>query len=312
MTANSQEQALIELYKISHQLVTLDEINSLEILQRIAESARKALNADMITLYTYEQERQKFGEPFVVGDSLFAKTIRANKGIFIPTVPSEKFVVRELIKSAAALPLRFGKEPVGVMFVSYRTPQAFTEEQRELIELFANQAAIAVMNVRFIQALDQRLRAQPLPPQGEKVQFYSCFISHSSKDEGFARKLYTDLQAHNVRCWFAPVDMRIGDRIRLRIHEMIRQYDKLLLILSKRSVASQWVEQEVEAAMEKEREKKRTVLFPIRLDDTIITIKSGWAKDLRNTRHIGDFSNWQDTEFYTKSFRTLLNDLTVQ
>lgn len=312
MTAINQEDALIELYKISHQLVTLGEINSHEILQRIAESARKVLGADVITLFTYEQERQKFEERFIVGDSLFAKTIKANEGIFLPTVPPENFVMREQIKSAAAFPLRIGNEPVGVMFVNYRTSQTFTEEQRQLIELFANQAAIAIKNVRFIQALEERVRAKTPPTEGEKVRFSSCFISHSSRDEDFARKLYTDLQAHSVRCWFAPVDMKIGDRIRSRIHEMIRQYDKLLLILSKRSVASQWVEHEVEAAMEKEREKKKTVLFPIRLDDTIMRIKLGWAKDIRNTRHVGDFSKWQDPEFYEKSFGNLLNDLTIQ
>ena len=42
--------------------------------------------------------------------------------------------------------------------------------------------------------------------------------------------------------------MKIGDRIRPRIDETIRLYDKLLLVLSKTSVASQWVEQEVETA----------------------------------------------------------------
>ena len=38
--------------------------------------------------------------------------------------------------------------------------------------------------------------------------------------------------------------MKIGDRIRPRIDETIRVYDKLLLVLSKASVESQWVEQE--------------------------------------------------------------------
>ena len=60
---------------------------------------------------------------------------------------------------------------------------------------------------------------------------------------------YADLQSKGVRCWFASEDMKIGDCLRPRIDETIRLYDKLLLVLSKTSVASQWVEQEVETAL---------------------------------------------------------------
>src|SRR6266581_7109331 len=89
---------------------------------------------------------------------------------------------------------------------------------------------------------------------GKAIEYYSCFISYSSKDEAFANRLYADLQNNNVRCWFAPEDMKIGDKIRPRIDESIHIYDKLLLVLSEHSVASKWVDFEVEAAMDKEQE----------------------------------------------------------
>lgn len=60
-----------------------------------------------------------------------------------------------------------------------------------------------------------------------------------------------------MRCWFAPEDMRIGDRLRDRIDDSINLHDKLLLILSKTSVTSQWVERDVKTALEKEREQGR-------------------------------------------------------
>jgi hypothetical protein len=75
----------------------------------------------------------------------------------------------------------------------------------------------------------------------QPFQFYSCFISYTGKDCDFAERLYADLQNKGVRCWFAPKDMKIGDRIRPRIDETIRLYDKLLLVLSKHSISSQWV-----------------------------------------------------------------------
>jgi hypothetical protein len=73
-----------------------------------------------------------------------------------------------------------------------------------------------------------------------------------------------------VRCWFAPHDLPIGARIRPAIDESIRLHDKLLLVLSETSVGSQWVEQEVETALSREREPEgKTVLFPIRIDGSV-------------------------------------------
>jgi hypothetical protein len=70
----------------------------------------------------------------------------------------------------------------------------------------------------------------------QPFQFYSCFISYSTKDRDFADRLYADLQIKGVRCWFAPEDLKIGDLLRQRIDDAIRLHDKLLLILSSHSV----------------------------------------------------------------------------
>jgi uncharacterized protein YjbI with pentapeptide repeats len=144
---------------------------------------------------------------------------------------------------------------------------------------------------------------------GEPFQFYSCFISYASKDHAFAERLHVDLQNKGVRCWFAPEDMKIGDRLRPRIDETIRVYDKLLLVLSKTSVASQWVEQEVETALAGERQRGTTILFPVRIDNTVMTLESGWPALIRNTRNIGDFRRWKTHGVYQKAFDRLLRDL---
>jgi len=146
----------------------------------------------------------------------------------------------------------------------------------------------------------------------EPIQFYSCFISYSSKDQEFAYRLYADLQAQSVRCWFAPEDLKIGDRFRTRIDEVIRIYDKLLLILSKNSVGSQWVEKEVETALERERAQGRTMLFPVRLDDAVSEVETGWPADIRRTRHIGDFSSWREYGPYKNAINRLLRDLRAE
>ena len=67
---------------------------------------------------------------------------------------------------------------------------------------------------------------------GRAIEFYSCFISYSSKDQDFAERLHADLQAKGVRCWFAPEDVQGGRKLHEQIEQAIRLYDKLLLVLS--------------------------------------------------------------------------------
>lgn len=145
------------------------------------------------------------------------------------------------------------------------------------------------------------------------IDYYTCFISYSHQNEDFANRLYADLQAKGVRCWFAPEDMKIGDKIRRRIDESIRIYDKLLLVLSEYSVISDWVEHEVEAALAKERRNHHTVLFPVRLDDSILEYEhDGWPALVQHERHIGNFTCWKDHDSYQQAFERLLRDLKAE
>ena len=144
------------------------------------------------------------------------------------------------------------------------------------------------------------------------IDFYSCFISYSSENQPFAERLHSDLQSKGVRCWFAPEDLKLGEKIRVAIDESIRLHDKLLLVLSKHSVQSQWVEKEVETAMEQERKQKRTVLFPVMIDNSVMKIESGWPADIRRSRNIGDFCKWKNNDAYQKAFDRLLRDLKVE
>lgn len=147
----------------------------------------------------------------------------------------------------------------------------------------------------------------------QPIQFYSCFISFSFKDDEFAHRLYADLQDEGIRCWFAPHDMPIGARVRDTLDVLVRTHDKLLVILSGNSIESDWVEEEVEIAFEEERNSKdrRTILFPIRLDDAVCETKLAWARKLRRERSIGSFTDWKNRDTYQQAFQRLLHDLRV-
>ena len=152
---------------------------------------------------------------------------------------------------------------------------------------------------------------------GTGIEFYSLFISYSTKDQEFANRLHADLQAKGVRCWFAPHDMRSGKKVHEQIDEAIRMHDKLLLILSPASMNSEWVKTEISKARKREVRDGKRVLFPIRLCP-FETLRDWECFDSDAGKHsareireyfIPDFSNWKDHDAYMLAFNRLLKDL---
>lgn len=174
--------------------------------------------------------------------------------------------------------------------------------QREMPEIFLRGAGVPQNLIEYAHSLNDN-----------SIQYYTCFISYSSKNQDFAERLYADFRNKRVSCWLALHNMRTGDKIRECIDGNIRLYDKVLLILSEYAIASPWVETEVETALEKERQMQergnpQTVLFTIRLDDTILHTTKSWAKEVRR-RHIADFTGWKQDNDYQKALQRLIHDL---
>jgi hypothetical protein len=152
---------------------------------------------------------------------------------------------------------------------------------------------------------------------GSAVEFYSCFISYSTSDQEFADRLYSDLQAKGVRCWFAPHDVQGGRKLHEQIDEAIRLHDKLLLLLSEASMASNWVKTEIANARAREEQQKRQVLFPLAIAS--FELIKQWkcfdadtgvdsAREIREY-FIPDFSQWKNHDTYRKAFDRLVESL---
>ncbi len=148
-------------------------------------------------------------------------------------------------------------------------------------------------------------------------RFYSCFISYSHRDERFAEELVARLRQAGIKIWYAPEDMRAGQKIHDQIKAAISQFDKLLIILSPSSMQSEWVRTELRNARKREIEENRRILFPISL--VSMDVLRQWecfdadtgrdlACELREYL-IPIFTNWHDPGDFDAQFRKVLQGL---
>jgi len=151
----------------------------------------------------------------------------------------------------------------------------------------------------------------------EPIQYHSCFISYSHKDEDFAKRLYASLQNAGIRVWYAPEDMQGGQKLHEQLEQAIQRHDRLLLVLSEKSMNSEWVATEIYTARQREVKEKRRILFPLRLVD-FEAIRAWKCFDADTGKDMGreireyfipDFSNWKDHDAFEQGFARVLRDL---
>jgi len=152
---------------------------------------------------------------------------------------------------------------------------------------------------------------------GASIQFHSCFVSYSHLDEAFARRLWGSLRNERIRVWYAPEEMHGGKMLFEQIDRAIQLHDKLLVVLSKSSLASNWVQTEIRRARKEEQKKRERKLFPIRLCD-MRTLKAWECFDADTGRDIAeeirayfipDFSEWTEPGMFEPEFKKLCRDL---
>src|SRR5690349_14311039 len=93
------------------------------------------------------------------------------------------------------------------------------------------------------------------------------FISYSHRDEAFAKKFATALHQQGQPVWLAEWEIGPGDSLVDKIFEEgLRDAGAVAVLLSKESVKSKWVREELSVAMIK-RIENLTRLIPILIED---------------------------------------------
>src|SRR5262249_7811485 len=177
------------------------------VLDTLAESAVRLCSADRSVIrrrvgdtypvaatYGFSPEQRVEREQYLKtpdAGSIFGRTLIEGRTVHVPDIlsdsrykPSEAAYVANVIGVRAGLgvPLMREGNLVGVLTVVRNEPRAFTQKQIELIETFADQAVIAIENVRLfdeVQArteeLSESLQQQPSTADVLKVISRSTF-----------------------------------------------------------------------------------------------------------------------------------------
>ncbi|HEV7683907.1 MAG TPA: GAF domain-containing protein [Pyrinomonadaceae bacterium] len=229
-------------------------------LRSVIKGTSTVLKCDAVTLYAYDHARKRFDYPPKIdgiwkprgvtqredlpADSIVYTILRRNKPYIAERVRDNKlfkgreFVEREGIESCAAIPLRAAGEKVGVMFVNYRSRHRFTREEIDSIQLFADQAAIALSNAQLYE--QSRKRAEALDGLYRAGRAVTGSLSLQKTLERITQQalIVVGISEDEQRC-FSHVLFRVGDDLRFMAASSPRGASLLRRTLSKINLAGQ-------------------------------------------------------------------------
>lgn len=110
---------------------------------------------------------------------------------------------------------------------------------------------------------DTDLKLLPRTPGAD----VSVFVSHASADAAVAERLAMGLQAVGYRSWYSQWELHPGDSIVERIEAALSASDVLVVVLSKKSVASGWVQRELNSVLIGQLSGAKVLVIPVLAED---------------------------------------------
>lgn len=92
------------------------------------------------------------------------------------------------------------------------------------------------------------------------------FISYSHRDRQFAETLANSLSRDGVSVWYDNWRIHVGDSIVRKIQQGLSSSDFLVILLSRNSTESKWVEQELNAATIRNIESEGVFVLPVLIE----------------------------------------------
>src|SRR6185436_15878190 len=119
------------------------------------------------------------------------------------------------------------------------------------------------------------------------------FLSYARENRGFAADLAGELQRRGWTLWWDR-HLRAGDSFALEIQARLRAAKAVLVLWSKVSVVSVWVNNEARDAM------RRHVLIPVRIEAVDLPVEF-------NGLHTVDLSDWRPSQAAHSEFEDFVD-----
>lgn len=95
------------------------------------------------------------------------------------------------------------------------------------------------------------------------AQMRQVFLSHSHQDKRFVRPLARALRQRGIGVWVDEAEIKVGESLIAKLREGIDEVDFVVAIISPASVGSEWVQKEIDIAMNEEIKKNRIKVLPV-------------------------------------------------
>ncbi|GAB4482410.1 MAG: hypothetical protein Kow00124_31200 [Anaerolineae bacterium] len=199
------------LHEVSLNITTRRDLSA--TLQAIVESATQLCRARASSLYLLGVEADRIVLVNIAGPAVvpIGRALRRGEGLIGTcweqgeTIMLDNYIgwekrLRELdehrITAAMAVPVRWGGDMVGVLSVTAGDPsRRFSQNDREILEMLALQAAIAITNARLHE--EQVRHIDELTARNQELDAFSYTVAHDLKSPlqvivGFANLLRTE------------------------------------------------------------------------------------------------------------------------
>lgn len=95
-----------------------------------------------------------------------------------------------------------------------------------------------------------------------------AFLSHSSRDKDFVRRLAADLTTQKITVWLDEQEILAGQSFVERISEGVYSSDVFVFVSSEDSVKSEWAKKELNLAFSRQLSQADVRIVPAKIDDT--------------------------------------------
>jgi hypothetical protein len=134
----------------------------------------------------------------------------------------------------------------------------------EVYEFLSHLNELTNINGKYRQEYISKFKIVPEKPESPKL---SVFVSYAGRDKELALLIAKIFTENNIDVWMDDFNIKVGDTIVSKIESGIKESDYFIVIISKNSIKSEWVKQEIELAYITNQDRNKPRIIPIVLEN---------------------------------------------